>query len=161
VALNKDVDGTTSANVVGTPSYVGLANGESFPVTGFVTWSFPNSAVGTNKTLSRAGSYDVPSGNYTVTQPILTASIWALPTLRLLTVGEPAYTNGNTVVTHSFSGNTGATYVIERASTPSGPWLTNAAIVNSSTNFSVSFTNNATNSTTEWKSRMFFRVKNG
>jgi len=161
VASNKDVDGTTSANVVGTPSYVGLANGESFPVTGSVTWSFPNSAVGTNKTLSQAGSYGVPSGNYTVTQPILTASIWALPTLRLLTVGEPAYTNGNTVVTHSFSGNTGATYVIERASTPSGPWLTNAAIVNSSTNFSVSFTNNATNSTTEWKSRMFFRVKNG
>ena len=161
VASNKDVDGTTSANVVGTPSYVGLANGESFPVTGSVTWSFPNSAVGTNKTLSQAGSYGVPSGNYTVTQPILTASIWALPTLRLLTVGEPAYTNGNTVVTHSFTGNTGATYVIERASTPSGPWLTNAAIVNSSTNFSVSFTNNATNSTTEWKSRMFFRVKNG
>jgi hypothetical protein len=161
VVANKNVDGTTTATVTGTPRYEGLVNNEIFSVTGSVTWAFPDSAVGANKTLSQTGSYGVPSGNYTVTQPILAASIWALPTLRLLTVGEPAYTNGNTVVTHSFSGNPGTTYVIERASTPSGPWLTNAAIVNSSTNFSVSFTNNATNSTTEWKSRMFFRVKNG
>jgi hypothetical protein len=85
----------------------------------------------------------------------------ATPTLKLLTTGTPVYTNGNTVVTHTFAGNSNATYVFEYKSSLATAWQTNAISVNSSTNFSVAFTNSGVNSTNEWKNRMFFRVKNG
>jgi hypothetical protein len=83
------------------------------------------------------------------------------PTLRLLSVGTPVYTNGNTVITHTFAGNSNAAYVIEYKGSLTEAWKTNAVSVNSSTNFSVTFTNIGVNSTNDWKSRMFFRVKNG
>jgi hypothetical protein len=160
-AASKDFDGTTTASVSGTPAYVGLVNGETFSVSGSVTWAFPDATVGSAKTLSRTGSYSAPSGNYSVTQPTLTADIRALPTLRLLSLGSPVFTNGNTVITHTFAGNSNATYVIEYKTSLASAWQTNAASVNSSTNFSVTFTNSGINSTNDWKSRMFFRVKNG
>jgi len=159
-ATDKDFDGTTTATVSGTPAYVGLVNGETFSVSGTVTWAFPDAAVGSGKTLSRSGSYSAPSANYSVTQPTLTASIRALPTLRLLSLGSPVYTNGNTTITHTFAGNPSATYVLEYKSSLSSSWLTNG-VVTASTNFSVTFTNSGVNSTNEWKNRMFFRVKNG
>jgi len=62
-AQNKDWDGTTTANVTGTPQYSGLVNSESFPVGGAVTWAFPDANVGTNKSLVRSGSYTAPSAN--------------------------------------------------------------------------------------------------
>jgi hypothetical protein len=83
------------------------------------------------------------------------------PTLKLLAIGTPVYTNGNTVVTHTFAGNSNATYVFEYKTSLTSPWQTNPVSVNSSTNFSVAFTNSGVNSTNEWKNRMFFRVKNG
>jgi hypothetical protein len=159
-ATDKDFDGTTTATVSGTPAYVGLVNGDTFSVSGTVTWAFPDAAVGSGKTLSRSGSYSAPSANYSVTQPTLTASIRALPTLRLLSLGSPVYTNGNTTITHTFAGNPSATYVLEYKSSLSSSWLTNG-VVTASTNFSVTFTNSGVNSTNEWKNRMFFRVKNG
>ncbi len=159
-AASKDFDGTTTATVSGTPGYVGLVNGESFSVSGTVSWAFPDAAVGSGKTLTRTGSYSAPSGNYAVTQPTITADIRALPTLRLLSLGSPVFTNGNTVITHTFAGNSNATYVIEYKSSLASAWQTNAVSVNSSTNFSVTFTNSGVNSTNDWKSRMFFRVKN-
>ena len=160
-AANKDFDGTTTATVTGTPAYVGLVNGETFSVSGTVTWAFPDAAVGSGKTLTRTGDYAAPSANYSVTQPTLTASIRALPTLRLLSLGSPVYTNGNTTITHTFAGNPSATYVFEYKSSLTNAWQTNAVAVGSSTNFSVTFTNSGVNSTNEWKNRMFFRVKNG
>ncbi len=75
VAQNKDFDGTTTATVTGTPAYAGLVNGESFAVTGTVTWAFPDAVVGFGKTLVQTGTFAAPSTNYTVTQPTLTASI--------------------------------------------------------------------------------------
>jgi len=160
-AANKDFDGTTAATVTGTPAYVGLVNGETFSVSGTVTWTFPDAAVGSGKTLSRSSSYNAPSANYTVTQPTLTASILALPTLRLLSIGTPVFTNGNTTITHTFSGNSNASYVFEFKTGLTNTWQTNAVAVGSSTNFSVTFTNRGVNSTNDWKNRMFFRVKNG
>lgn len=74
-ASNKIYDRTTDVNVTGTPQYDGLANGESFAVSGSVTWAFPAVTVGANIALTRTGNYDAPSANYTVTQPTLTASI--------------------------------------------------------------------------------------
>jgi len=82
-ASSKVFDGTTSVSVTGTPAYSVLATGETFPVTGTVTWVFPDASVANNKTLTRTGNYDAPSANYTVTQPSLQASITqgTVPTL--------------------------------------------------------------------------------
>jgi hypothetical protein len=159
-AANKDFDGTTVATVSGTPTFVGLANGENFSVSGPVTWSFSDSTVGENKTLSQTGGYSAPSGNYSVTQPILTASIRALPTLRLLTIGTPVFADGKTTVTHTFAGNSNATYQFEFKSSLTEAWQTHPVVVNAGNNFSVTFTNTGINSTNEWKNKMFFRVKN-
>ena len=159
-AANKDVDGTTIASVTGTPTYEGLLNSQNFPVTGSVTWAFPDSAVGSNKTLTRTGTYDSPSANYTVTQPILTASIRALPTLRLLSLGDPAYAGGNTTVIHTFAVNSAGVYVLEYKSSLSDVWREMSVTVANSNNFSVTFINSGVNTATEWKNRMFFRVRN-
>jgi hypothetical protein len=159
-AENKDVDGTTSATVTGTPSYVGLANSENFTVSGSVSWAFPDSVVGANKTLIRSGSYAAPSGNYTVTQPTLTASIRALPTLRLLTLGEPVFAGGNTTVIHTFAVNTNGSYVLEYKSSLADDWKSVSVTVSNNNNFSVTFINAGVNTTSDWKNRMFFRVKN-
>ena len=159
-AVNKDVDGTTSATVTGTPLYVGLVNSENFSVTGSVSWAFPDSAVGVNKTLVRSGSYGAPSGNYTVTQPTLTASIRALPTLRLLTLGEPVYASGDTSVTHNFAVNASGSYVLEYKSSFSDDWKSTSVTVSNYSNFSVTFINSGVNTVTDWKNRMFFRVRN-
>lgn len=72
---DKVYDQTTAAEVGGTPQYVGLANGESFAVTGTVTWAFADKNVGTNKALVRTGVYNAPSANYNIIQPALTANI--------------------------------------------------------------------------------------
>jgi hypothetical protein len=159
-AANKDVDGTTTATVTGTPTYLGLVNSQSFSVTGSVTWAFPDSAAGVNKTLSRTGSYDAPSPNYTVTQPTLTASIRALPALRLLTLGEPLYSGGDTTVIHTFAVNDNGTYVLEYKSSLSDVWKEMSVTVANNNNFSVTFINPGVNTVTEWKNRMFFRVRN-
>ena len=159
-AVNKDVDGTTSATVTGAPLYVGLVNSENFSVTGSVSWAFPDSSVGDNKTLVRSGSYGAPSGNYTVAQPSLTASIRALPTLRLLTLGEPTYAGGNTTVTHTFSCNANGSYVLEYKSSLADAWKTMNVTVSNNSNFSVTFINAGVDTTSDWKNRMFFRAKN-
>ena len=159
-AANKDFDGTTAVTVSGTPTFVGLANGEVYSVSGSVAWAFPNSTVGDNKGLTQSGSYTSPSGNYSVTQPTLTASIRAIPALRLLTIGTPVFANGNTTVMHTFAGNTNATYQFEFKSSLTETWKTHPVVVNAGNNFSVTFTNTGVNSTNEWKNKMFFRVKN-
>ncbi len=159
-AENKDVDGTTSVTVTGTPTYVGLVNSQNFSVTGSVTWVFPDSAVGVDKNLTRTGSYGAPSENYTVTQPTLTASIRALPTLRLLTVGDPTYADGNTTVIHTFAVNSTGVYVLEYKSSISDVWKEMSVTVSNSNNFSVTFINSGVNTATDWKNRMFFRVRN-
>ena len=86
---NKTYDGTTSVTMSGTAAYSGLMNSESFTVSDVVTWAFPNVNVGTNKTLTRSGSFTVPSSNYSITQPTLTASITAVA----LTVSSPSANN--------------------------------------------------------------------
>jgi hypothetical protein len=73
-AANKTYDGNTTVSVTGTAAFNGLVNGDSFTPSGSVTWAFPNANAGL-KTLTRTGTYDAPSANYTVTQPALTATI--------------------------------------------------------------------------------------
>jgi hypothetical protein len=159
-AANKDVDGTTTATVTGTPTYVGLVNSQNFSVTESVTWAFPDSAVGADKNLTRTGSYAPPSVDYTVTQPTLTASIRALPTLRLLELGDPVYAGGNTTVSHTFAVNSAGVYVLEYKSSLGEVWREMSVTVSNNNNFSVTFINSGVNTATDWKNRMFFRVRN-
>lgn len=99
-AADKVYDGTTEVAIVGTPAYEGLANNESFPVSGSVTWAFADKNIGSGKVLARTGSFGAPSANYTIaTQPSLTASITAKP----LTV------TGASVTTKTYDGTTAAT----------------------------------------------------
>lgn len=74
-ASNKAYDRTTTVVVSGTPQYEGLVNGESFGVTGSVSWAFPAVTVGSNINLTRTGNFNAPSANYTISHPTLTASI--------------------------------------------------------------------------------------
>jgi hypothetical protein len=72
---NKVYDGTTTVTISGTPIYVGLVNSESFSVSGTVTWAFSSANVGSAISITRTGSYNAPSSNYTVTQPTGFANI--------------------------------------------------------------------------------------
>jgi hypothetical protein len=85
-ANGKEYDRTTVADVTGTPAYSGLVNGETFSVTGTVTWAYADALVGVSKPLARTGLYDAPSANYTVTQPALSATI----AQKSLTIGGAA-----------------------------------------------------------------------
>jgi len=122
-AANKNFDGGTTVDVSGTPTYSGLVGGESFDVTGSVTWAFADATVGTSKTLSRTGSYDAPSSNYSVTQPTLTANISAVvasaPTINSISAGNsqlqvffsPPSSNGGVAITdYKYSTDDGASF---------------------------------------------------
>ncbi len=74
-AQDKVYDQTTSVVVTDMPVYSGLVNGDSFSVSGTVTWAFPDKNVGAGKTLVPTGNYNSPSANYTVLQPTLQAAI--------------------------------------------------------------------------------------
>jgi len=74
VGLDKEYDTTNSAGVTGTPTYVGLVNGDALSVTGVANATFADKNVGINKTVTISGFTD-PNGNYTVTAPTVTASI--------------------------------------------------------------------------------------
>jgi hypothetical protein len=85
-AQDKTYDGTTGVTVSGTPTYDGLVNGETFAVSGAVTWAFADANVDVAKPLVRTGNFAAPNANYSVTQPALTAAI----TTRALTVTADA-----------------------------------------------------------------------
>jgi len=74
VGMDKVYNGTTSTELLGTPSYVGLVNGESLSVTGVANATFANKNVGVGKNVTISGFTD-PNGNYAVTLPTVTASI--------------------------------------------------------------------------------------
>jgi hypothetical protein len=72
--VNRVYNGGIAAQVIGTPSYVGLVNGESLGVTGVANATFDNKNVGVGKTVTISGFTD-PNGNYSVTAPTITATI--------------------------------------------------------------------------------------
>lgn len=74
-AANKVYNGSTAATLSGTASYVGLASGENFAVTGTPSAAFATASIGTGKGVTVTG-YTAPNANYTLTQPTgLTANI--------------------------------------------------------------------------------------
>ncbi len=76
-ASNKIYDGTTAVTINGTPFYIGLQNSESFSVVGSAIAAFSDESAG-EKTVTISG-YAAPSGNYTITQPVLNATISPAP----------------------------------------------------------------------------------
>jgi hypothetical protein len=135
-AQSKDWDGTTTASVTGTPAYSGLVNSETFSITGSVTWAFADANVGTNKPLTRTGTYDAPSANYTVTQPTLTASIIAVapgaPTITGITPGNqmlsvaftaPDSNGGASISNYEYSIDGGNNWVTPNPAVISSPLL--------------------------------------
>ncbi|MFT3681079.1 MAG: YDG domain-containing protein [Ferruginibacter sp.] len=73
--VNREYDGTTVATLSGTPAYGGLANSETFSVSGTPSANFATAAIGTGKAITVTG-YLPPTANYTVTQPTgLTANV--------------------------------------------------------------------------------------
>ena len=90
-ANNKVYNGTTTATL-GTPAYVGLANGETISVTGTATANFADANVGSGKAVTISG-YTAPSSNYTLTaQPSATATITAAAlTITGVTANNKAY----------------------------------------------------------------------
>ncbi|NDD82422.1 MAG: hypothetical protein EBZ53_07670, partial [Verrucomicrobia bacterium] len=97
--VNKEYDRTTAASTTGTATYSGLANSDSFSVTGTPVATFANANVGTTKLVTITG-YLAPSANYTLTaDPTVTADI----TAKALTIPDAAVTaktyNGTTAAT--------------------------------------------------------------
>ncbi|MBU6158213.1 MAG: autotransporter-associated beta strand repeat-containing protein [Bacteroidetes bacterium] len=77
-AVNKIYDGTATAAISGNAVYSGLQYGETFTVSGSPSANFNNSNVGTGKAVTLTG-YTAPNGNYTLTQPSLSADITPAP----------------------------------------------------------------------------------
>jgi uncharacterized repeat protein (TIGR01451 family) len=67
-AASKPYDGTTTATLLGTPQYAGLAPGDVFAVVGVPIATFATAAVGTNISVSVSG-FLAPTTNYTLTPP--------------------------------------------------------------------------------------------
>ena len=96
---DKIYDGNTSATITGAAAYSGLANGESFAVTGTPSATFSDKNVGTNKTIMVIG-YTSPSSNYSFSQP---SGLLANITSKSLTVTSAA------VTTKTYDASTSAT----------------------------------------------------
>ena len=75
-SASKVYDRSASIGFSGTPSYSGLANGESFAVVGTGSASFANANVGTSKVATITG-YSAPSSNYSLSDPTFSADITA------------------------------------------------------------------------------------
>ena len=137
-AVSKNYDGSTTVSVTGTPAFSGLVNSESFTPSGSVTWAFTDATPGINKALVRTGDYAVPSGNYSLTQPSLTASITALvpgaPTITRITGGEvsgqlsvaftaPTNDGGSAITNYKYSTNGGSTWTAVSPEATTSPIL--------------------------------------
>jgi predicted naringenin-chalcone synthase len=105
-ANSKTYDGNTVAILSGTPSYVGLVNGETFSVTGTGVGTFASANVGPAVAVSVTG-YTAPTANYTVSQPTgLSAAINAKDLVGSITASNKIFNGNNTatIVTRSLTG---------------------------------------------------------
>lgn len=96
-AQNKVYDGLTAATATGTAALVGVVGGDAVSLTGTPTFTFVNATVGNGKTVNTT-NYSLTgaqAGNYTLTQPTLSANI----TVRSLTITANDVTKifGNTL----------------------------------------------------------------
>ena len=100
-AASKAYDGTTASTLTGTPTLSGLIGSDSVTVSGTATGVFLTKTVGNNKPLTVSGLSlgGADAGNYTLTQPTLTANITpAALAITGLTANSKVY-DGTTAVT--------------------------------------------------------------
>ena len=126
---DKPYDGTTMVTVSGTPAYSGLVNGETPSVTGTVSWAFADATASNNKTLTRTGSYDVPTTNYTLTQPSLTATISKVALT--ITAGNQSVSYGTAVAAVTSAGSYTASGFVNSE---------NATVIGGSATYSTTYT---------------------
>lgn len=98
-ASPKEYDTTTNVVISGTPTYTGLENGETFTVIGSVTYAFATATAGVAKAITRTGTYDAPSTNYTVTQPNFIADITKKALTILAATAQDKNFDGTTTAT--------------------------------------------------------------
>ena len=88
---NKNYDGNTTASATGTASLSGLEAGDDVTLGGSPTFTFTSPNIGTGVTINTIG-YTISgtdSGNYTLTQPTLSADIIeVLPTITFADIGK-------------------------------------------------------------------------
>ena len=79
--VNKTYDGTTAATFSGGGTLVGVVSGDNVTLSGTPTGTFASANVGTGitVTVSGLGLNGSAAGNYTLTEPTLTANISAAP----------------------------------------------------------------------------------
>ena len=128
-ADNKAYDGTSTATISGTASLVGIVGSEDVTLTGTPTATFVSSAVGVGIDVTVSG-YSITGaaiGNYTLTQPTLSANIIAnTPTL---------FSSGTLAAVNATYGTASAT---PSSFSLSGQSLTSAITVTAPTGFEVS-----------------------
>jgi hypothetical protein len=122
-ALDKDYDGNTSVSVSGTSSLSGVVGSDVVILGGTPAYAFATATAGTNKTINTIG-YSISgadAGNYSLTQPALTATInkinqtiTALASPISKTYGDATYSvattsNSGLTVTYSSSNTAVAT----------------------------------------------------
>jgi hypothetical protein len=81
------------------------------------------------------------------------------PTLTLLSFSPPVYAAGETTMNAQFTGNVGATYVIEYSPLLDGSWTSLAPVSTDGGTFSVNITE-AGDHTATWGNKLFFRARN-
>lgn len=77
--VNKEFDGGLSGSVTGTPSLVGVVNSDNVLLSGTPTFAFASANVANGITVTASGYAltGTTAGNYTLTQPTVTANITA------------------------------------------------------------------------------------
>ncbi|MFZ4772222.1 MAG: beta strand repeat-containing protein, partial [Ferruginibacter sp.] len=101
-ASDKNFDGNTNATITGTATLVGVVNGDVVSLSGTPVGTFASSAVGTGIVVNVTGYIltGANEGNYSLTQPTLSADIIAnTPTL---------FTTGTLVATNAIYGTASA-----------------------------------------------------
>ncbi len=100
-------NGSAVATLVGTPVWVGLAEGESFPV-GELTASFADADAGVAKTVTITG-YAVPSANYVLAaDPTITTDILPATVEVVVDATSKVYGSADQVLTHAVTGLVGS-----------------------------------------------------
>jgi len=94
-----------------------------------------------------------------ITAKVATTTTAVPPVLVLKSLGTPQLVGADTSVVHRFSVSVPGNYVIEYTSNLSAGWSSKSLVVSSTADFDVTLTNLGINSVSEWKNRMFFRIR--
>ncbi len=100
---NKIYDGTTVASASGTAALSGVSGGDDVTLIGTPVYAFASSNVGTGITITTTGYTlgGVDAGNYTLTQPTLSADITQAPLTVTGITGDDKIYDGTTAATAS------------------------------------------------------------